>query len=115
MGRINPLVRDMEIPLIALTKGASLILLGCKPTYEYINQQRSESVIGYTYTVVDNQKFNKIQVKVESTSPLLTDEQISTAKEHIFVKFEQAIIKLYITQSGDVEFSIKATGISLQK
>lgn|GEM_PF-624865 len=115
MARISPLIRDMEIPLSALTKGAGLILIEIKPTYSYVNQQRSDTIVGYSHTVVEDKKFNRFLVKVDSATPLLTEEQIAKTKDHLYVKFENAFIKLYTTQNGDVEVSIKAASISLQK
>lgn len=108
-------LQNLEIPLTVITKGAKLICLEVAPTFSYENGKRTDSQIGTTYTVVETQNFEKFKVKVANLTPVLTQEQIDSSKERVYLTFENAIAKPYRTQSGEYDLSISATNVVLAK
>ena len=66
-------VTDVKIDVPA-TVGNKLLLVDIKPRYEYDNNQRTDKVAGYGYTVVlPDKAFEKLTVKIDghSMSPFL--------------------------------------------
>ena len=106
----------LQIPLGIVTKDANLILLSVSPNYEYVNNKITDNLLGYKYTVVEDITFEKLIVKVASTTPVITQEQIDTAKDRIFVTFNNAIAKPYRNVSnGQYDLSINANSVSIVK
>ena len=105
----------LKIPLEVVTEGANLILLEVNPYYQYQNGVRSNEIEGYRYTVVEEKKYEKFSVKIPSTAPAFTNEQIASAKAKIYVTFVNGIAKPYRTQSGEYALSISASSVSTIK
>jgi hypothetical protein len=105
----------LEIPFEVVTKYAPVWLLTIAPWMKYESGKRTDIQQGFMYTVVDTATFEKYVIKIKGTTPLLTDDQLASAKERIAVKFEEAICKPYKNASGNYELSITAKGISIAK
>lgn len=105
----------LTIPFTIILDGANAILLEIVPFYEYKNGKKTDTLLGYKYLIVEDKNFEKYAVKIASETPLISKEQVETAKGRIHVTFENAIAKPYRTNTGDYELSISATGISIVK
>lgn len=108
-------INKLKIPLDIVIDGANLIILSVDAFYDYSNGKKTDKMIGYRYTVGNDKTFDKFSVKIPSTTPAITQEQIDSSKTHVFVKFDNAIARPYRTQSGDYELSITASAISVVK
>lgn len=106
---------NLNIPLNIVLNGANTLLLGVTPYYEYVDGKKTENLLGYKYTVVEDQNYEKFSVKIESKTPSITQQQIDDATARIKVTFEKAFARPYRTNSGDYDLSVTATGINLQK
>ncbi len=104
-----------ELPLEPVIRYAPIWLVNIAPWKQYVDGKRTDVQLGYSYTVVETNTFEKFTVKVAGTTPLLTDEQLASAKDRITVKFEDAICKPYRNANGNYELSITAKGISIAK
>ena len=109
------MLSKLNIPFNIVIQDANLILVDVKEYYEYQNGKKTDVMLGYKYLVVEDKNFEKFAVKIPSTTPAITKEQIDAAKERIRVNFTDAVAKPYRTNSGDYDLSISATGISIVK
>lgn len=109
------MLSKLNIPFNIVIQDANLILVDVKEYYEYQNGKKTDVMLGYKYMVAEDKNFEKFAVKIPSTTPAITKEQIDAAKERIRVSFTDAIAKPYRTNSGDYDLSISATGISIVK
>ena len=103
----------LNIPLQIVIEDANLILINVAPYYNYVDGKKTDAVIGYRYTVVEDKNFDKINVKIPSTTPAISQETIDSAKQRILVSFENAFAKPYRTPSGNYDLSITASGINI--
>lgn len=67
-------------------KGA--ILAGVRPWYEYLDGKRSGKQLGLIYILVNRSGYDKINVKVRSLTPVITNDEIEASATEIFVKAE---------------------------
>jgi len=105
----------LSIPFNVVTGGAEVVLLSVAPYYAYADGQKTDSMLGYKYGVVDMKNFDKFSVKIQSKTPVITQEQLDTSKERIKVSFDNAVAKPYRTTGGDYDLSVTASGITLLK
>lgn len=64
-------------------KGA--ILAGVRPWHEYADGKRTDKQLGVAYTLVNRTGYDKVTVKIASTNPIMTNEQIENADDDILV------------------------------
>lgn len=105
----------LEIPLTIITKNTTMLLISISPWVEYKDGKKTDTQIGHRYEVVETSTFEKFVVKVKDTTPVLSTEQLTNAKEHITVTFDNAICKPYRTGNGNYDLSITAKSISIVK
>lgn len=105
----------LNLPLDVIIGGANQILLEVTPYYAYMDGKKSDTILGYRYTVVEDKNFEKFSVKIPSSVPAISQESIDSSKQRIIVTFDNAIAKPYRTQSGEYDLSISATGINIAK
>lgn len=89
------------------TLGKNMKLTGMREVYVYVDGKRTDTLEGYKYEVVliDN-GFEKLEFKIEETTPLFTDEQIS---KNINVKAVNPNISLYPNyRGGEVGINVTA-------
>ena len=103
----------VDFKLAQIIGDVRLILIGAKPTYEYVNGKRTDKVLGTTYTVVENggtyEKFNVKTPEIENA----IDSDYIASNTQIFVEFENAICKLYTDANGRIQVSVKADAINI--
>lgn len=108
-------ITKLNIPLNVITEGANLILLEVVPYYAYVDGKKTDTLKGYRYTVVEDETFEKLSIKIESATPIVSSEQLASAKSHVLVTFDKAFAKPYRTNSGDFELSISASNMLIVK
>lgn len=64
-------------------KGA--ILGGVRPWQEYADGKRTGKQLGLAYTLVNRTGYDKVTVKIASTNPIMTNEEIENADDDILV------------------------------
>ncbi|MGM7637292.1 hypothetical protein [Bacillus sp. Hm123] len=102
---IKPNNVNLSFESIAKTDKGRLI--GIKPLVDFNTKVQK----GYTYEVLlEDNGFEKIQIKVENHPPLLTDEELSALKEPIYMTFENFVGKFYFSdRSKSFELTCKAS------
>ena len=92
----------VTFPLSLVIGNSKLILIGARPTMEYVNGKRTDNIVGTTYTVVQNGgTYEKFNVKV------------ADVEYAIFVEFENAVCKIYTDANGRAQVSVKADNINI--
>ena len=100
----------VTFPLSLVIGNSKLILIGARPTMEYVNGKRTDNIVGTTYTVVQNGgTYEKFNVKVADVE----QEYIANSKSPIFVEFENAVCKIYTDANGRAQVSVKADNINI--
>jgi hypothetical protein len=86
-------------------------LIGIRPLVDF----NTKVQIGFTYDILlEGNGFEKIQIKVENHPPLLTDEQLSEAKEPVYVICENFSAKFYMSdRTKNYELTCKADKLSI--
>lgn len=97
-------VTDVKIDVPA-TVGNKLLLVDIKPRYEYDNNQRTDKVAGYGYTVVlPDKAFEKLTVKIDGK------QQMEITDGYVEVYFTDLELYIYWAQ-GQYAVGARATGI----
>ena len=98
-------IRDLRIDTASL--GAHKLLVDVVPAYEYKDKQRTQNITGYRYMVaLPEHTLEKIGVKIDGKQ--LMDKPDGSVE----VEFSGLEVTAYESQ-GHVQFSAKATGITL--
>lgn len=109
-------LQELRTSLYSYVTDGHLILTGVQPVVEYQDGKRTDNHVGTSYEVVaENDGYRKFRVKVNSLTPLITQEQLKASKQKHYVQFENAIAVPYRTQSGEYELSITATAVNFVK
>ena len=83
----------VTFPLSLIIEDAKLILIGARPTYEYVNGKKTDNVVGTTYSVVQNGgTYEKFNIKVSDVENAIEPDYIANSKTPIFVEFENAVL-----------------------
>lgn len=85
-----------KVKVSAATVGENLQLCAIYPYHEYVNNAPTDTILGYSYTVIcPGLMFNKLSVKIPG-KPLLDENSCGH-----FVKFANLKLKLYPTYFPD--------------
>lgn len=87
--------------------GERLLLVAIAPSYEYKDGRRSDTIIGYRYTIaLPDKELDKIDVKIEGP------QQMEAPKGYVEVRFDG--MEVYITWfNNNYHVAARATGIHL--
>lgn len=105
---------NLEIPIELIEKTDIFALLGVYPVYQYLNGEKIDNIIAYKYSVVNVESFERYVVKVAGASPIIAPELLKSKRDlggKEFVRFSNCRLKLYRSQSGSYEDSIKADNV----
>lgn len=74
------------------------------------NHKRTDKIEGYRYTVTDMDTLSSFSVRVNSTAPVITPEELEETDERVFIEFplEETIVKPYRIEYGIATISIIA-------
>ena len=91
--------------------GDMMLLTKVLPYNAYVDNKKTDKVIGYKYTVILLGKgFQSLDVKIESDEPLV---RIPVSADYVSVKFTGLEVKLYYGLDRRVQLSAKAENVSL--
>lgn len=88
-----------------------LALTDIRPCFHYDeNRNRTDLVEAYNYTVTDMDTLGSFNVRVTSTTPVITTEELEEAEERVFIEFpmNETIVKPYRIEYGTATVSIVA-------
>ena len=87
--------------------GNKLWLVDVTPAYEYQNNKRTDTVLGYRYAVALPEKgLDKINVRIDG------DKRMEAPDVYVEVRFDDLEVFIYWSQ-GQPQVGAKATGIHL--
>lgn len=87
--------------------GDTMLLTDIKPQYAYIDNKRTDTVIGYKYTVVlPAKQFATLTVKVDGNKRM----DIVTG-QYLSVEFKNLMIKIYFDNNRKVQLTARADDI----
>lgn len=74
------------------------------------DRNRTEQIEAYKYTVTDLETLSSFTVRVNSTTPVITPEELEETEERVFIEFplEETIVKPYKLEYGTATLSIVA-------
>ena len=99
-----------------LQQTTKLALTGVRPSFHYDeNRKRTEIVEGYHYTVTEMETLSSFTVRVNSTTPVITPEELENSGERVFVEFplDETVVKPYKLEYGMATVSITAPYVKL--
>ena len=101
---------DMKLNDLIINKkslGNRLWLVAVAPAYEYQNNKRTDTILGYRYTVaLPDKGLDKVDVRIEG------QQQMEAPNGYEEVIFDNLEVFLYWSR-GDYHVGAKATGIHL--
>ena len=101
------MIKITDLVISPKSLGNKLWLVDVAPAYEYKNNQRTDNVTGYRYTVCAVEKgLEKINVHIDGV------QQLEKPASYADVKFDGLEIFIYWS-NGQPQVAAKATGISL--
>lgn len=85
--------------------GSKYLLVEVKPRYEYVDNRRTDTVVGYGYTIVlPDKQFERLTVKIDGT------KRMDTPDGYVDVGFDNLDLYIYWYQ-GQYAVGARATGI----
>ena len=107
-------IQDLTLDLQTIANSDRVRLLSISPLFEFENNKRTEKQIGYTLTVLEEKNFNKFTVKIETLKEIITNEEISSSKNPIYVTFKNFVGRFYFSQrSGQFELTCKSDAVEI--
>ena len=76
------LLLNRPIPLKLILSGDSYAVKEIRPRYSYVNGNRTDTLEGFVYNVVNMQTLDMISVLVKQDTPVVTQEEILARHEH---------------------------------
>lgn len=88
-------------------------LIGIRPLVDF----NTKAQTGFLYEVLlEHNGFNKINIKVESLTPLLTAEQLSEIKDPVYIMCQEFEAKFYMSdRTKSYELTCKASKVIIAK
>lgn len=88
-----------------------LALTEVRPVAHYDSERnRTEQIDGFKYTVVEMETLSSFCVRVNSTAPVITPEELEDSEERVFIEFpmDETLVKPYKVEYGIATVSILA-------
>lgn len=104
--------KDFEKKLPEITSTEEFVLKDVSPIYACESGKRTDTLLGFRYTVADPATFDSFNVKVASGKPLITVDALADSGV-LFVTFVNAVVKPYRIEFGNVLFTVTADSIKL--
>lgn len=113
------LLLNREIPFRVIESEGVFVLILLKPYFRYENNKPTKDILGYKYTVVNTESFEKYEFKVEGDKPLISADLLIDKRERgekVYVEFDNPTIKVYWNSAMNCYMdSLKADGIQIFK
>ena len=109
---------NKPIPLQTVLPGNNYALkVAPRPRYAYANGTRTDTLEGFTYTVVNMTTLDQVSILVRQTTPVISAEDFAakvSKQEHVMVSFENPVLRQYMRRDpAGVEDSISAAGVRI--
>lgn len=96
-----------ELKIDPESLGKKLWLVGVSPAYEYKDNRRTDTILGYRYSVALPEKgLDKVDVRIDG------QQQMEAPDGYVEVRFDALEVFIYWSR-GDYHVGAKATGIHL--
>ena len=103
---------NVDIPLNIIEKCENFALLSISPVFKYdAVGNKTDVQVAWRYNVANADSFERYSIKVVSDLPIIDANLLKTKRalgEKSFVKFTNAVIKMYRANNGEFCDSIKA-------
>ena len=110
---MNLLPKDFFKGLEEFIPNDKFVVKQVSPIYDYEKGVKTDKVVAYRYSLVDPEMFEPFDVKVEGTTPVVTNEIVADRENRVCVTLENAVIKPYKIEYGKVKYSISADSIKV--
>lgn len=94
-----------------LSENSQLALTEVRPVFHYDkDKKQTEQIEAWKCTVTEMETLSSFSVRVNSTTPVITPEELEEAEERVFIEFpmEETIVKPYKLEYGTATVSIVA-------
>lgn len=104
---------NISLNFFGVAKSDTARLIGIRPQIDF----NTKIQVGYIYEVLlESNGFNKINIKVEDLTPLLTAEQLSETKEPVYITCQGFESKFYLSdKTKNYELTCKANKVIFAK
>ena len=109
------ILTSLTLTLYEVFKVKEFILVEVSEWRDFANGKSTDKVLGQAYTVVTPKTFDKIRIKIPNSSPVITQEEITSSTQQIMVYFSGDVLKFYRSNNGDYLPTIKAEKIVINK
>lgn len=110
---MNLLPKDFVKGLEEFIPNDKFVIKQVSPVFDYEKGVKTDKVVAYRYSLVDTDSFETFDVKIEGTTPIVTNEMVTDRENRYYVALENAIIKPYEMKYGKVKYSIVADSIKV--
>ena len=100
-------------PLTDIMSADLFAVLSVSPVFAYVENKKTDTVIGTRYTVANPDTFVSFDVKVNQTVPVVTQEQVEASDERYWVSFTNAVVRPYHIEYGVVQCAVTADSVVL--
>lgn len=105
-------VLKFKLPAEVVFGDSKVIFVSSSSIHEYIEDKKTDKVIGTTYTVVcPKSNYQQAKVKTADIIPVLTTDDAISSDEPIIVSFEDFVGSIYYDQNGKAQVSCRASKI----
>ena len=104
-------LNQIELHLENIAKDNKVRLLNVRPSYEYKDGVKSESVSGQAYEcLLESNNYEKISIRTSEQEAIVSQDTLNAAKEPVYVQFKDFKGTLYYSnQTKAWELSCKAS------
>lgn len=96
-----------------IVKCEVFVLKKSKPVYHYENGTKTEKIEFYKYEVANPDTYDLYEIKVPSTKPVISQEDLEKSENVVWISFKNAILKPYRIEFGKVECSVVAESATI--
>lgn len=107
-------LEGIKLPLEAVTPATIFTCLRVRPYYKYENGEKTETILGYVYTVGDPEQFQTLDIKIQGPAAI-TPERLQSEENsaELKVRFQRAVGKIYRKRDGSYDISFSAEAVLL--
>ncbi|HKL42123.1 MAG TPA: hypothetical protein VJ962_06060 [Clostridia bacterium] len=110
-------INQITLSLKSVANDNKVRLIGIKDMYEYEDGKRTVKNGTKYVCLCESNEYEKIEVKVESIEPIITEEELEKKKEPVYISFQGTFkgIFWYKSRTSSWELSCKAEKVVLVK
>lgn len=89
-------------------------IMSVSPVYAYVENKKTDTVIGTRYTVANPDTYVNFEVKVTSPTPVITQEKLDKSEEKFWISFVNAVVKPTKVEFGNIFCTVTADSANLE-